>query len=214
MPELDFAVVGAEPERFAAAPQINLKVRVSNLEPRARIRNVMLQCQVRIDAVRRRYSAEEQSALVELFGEPDRWSRTLQSLLWAHTSALVPAFDDTCQVALPLPCTFDFNVAATKYFHGLAEGEVPLLLLFSGTVFFDEGEGLQIAQIAWTKEARYAMPVATWQSLMSHHYPDSAWLRLPRGLFERLREYRQRHGLTSSDDALARLLDAQAEVAL
>ncbi len=212
MAELTFSVEGAEAERFAVAPLIHLHVRVACAEPQVRIRNVMLQCQVRIETARRRYNAAEQAQLVELFGEPERWSRTLKGLLWAQTSVLVPPFEGECVVPLPLPCTFDFNVAATKYFHGLEDGLVPLLLLFSGTVFYDEGDGLQIGQISWTQESRYALPVSVWQSMMAHYYPDSAWLRLPHSLFERLRLYRQRHGLADWEQAIAHLLDERAEV--
>ena len=205
-PELAFAVEGAEAERFAAAPLIHLRLRVSNDSSGLAIRNVMLQCQVRIEPARRKYEAAEQARLVELFGEPERWSRTLQSLLWANTSVLVPAFDSACVVALPLPCTFDFNVAVTKYVHGLEAGEVPLVLLFSGTVFYDDGAGLQIGQIPWTQEVRYRLPVAVWQSMMTHYYPDSAWLRLPSDVFERLRRYREQHGLVDWERTLDHLL--------
>ncbi|MBA3774531.1 MAG: hypothetical protein H0X13_19185 [Ramlibacter sp.] len=211
MPELTFSVEGAEAERFAAAPLIHLRVRVGCHDNAVRIRNVMLQCQVRIEPARRRYTAAEQAELVDLFGEPSRWSRTLQGLLWTHASVLVPAFEESCVVSLPVPCTFDFNVAATKYFHGLSGGEVPLLLLFSGTVFYDEGTGLQIGQIAWTKESRFALPVSVWQSMMAHYYPDSAWLRLPHGVFERLRRYRQQHGLSDWEQAIDHLLAAQPQ---
>ncbi len=213
-PELAFAVEGAEAERFAAAPLIHLRLRVGNEDPGLAIRNVMLQCQVRIEPARRKYEAAEQARLIELFGEPERWSRTLQSLLWANTSVLVPAFDSACVVALPLPCTFDFNVAVTKYVHGLDAGEVPLVLLFSGAVFYDDGAGLQIGQIAWTKESRFALPVAVWHEMMAHYYPDSAWLRLPHAVFERLRRYRQQNGLSGFEQAIDHLLAANAEAAL
>ena len=119
-----------------------------------------LRCQVQIEATRRRYGPEEQARLVDLFGEPDRWSRTLRTLLWAHASAVVPSFTGSTLVELPVPCTFDFNVAATKYFHSLEHGEVPLSLQFSGTIFYAaEDGGLQVAQIPWDKEANYRLPV-------------------------------------------------------
>ena len=60
---------------------------------------------------------------------------------------------------MPVPCTFDFNVAATKYFHGLSEGDLPLNFLFSGTVFYAGGsERLQVAPISWEKEAKFKLP--------------------------------------------------------
>ena len=61
-------------------------------------------------------------------------------------------------VDLPVPCSFDFNVAATKYFYGLEGGEVPLAFLFSGTVFYrDADDFLQMEQIPWSKEAEYRL---------------------------------------------------------
>ena len=56
-------------------------------------------------------------------------------MLWTHASAVVPSFTGSTAVELQVPCSFDFNVAATKYFHGLADGDIPLCLMFSGTVF-------------------------------------------------------------------------------
>ena len=43
---------------------------------------------------------------------------------------------------LPVPLTYDFEVATAKYFHGLEDGEIPLLLLFSGTIFVKGETGL------------------------------------------------------------------------
>jgi hypothetical protein len=206
--DLSFRIEGAEIERFAAAPFINFRVAIDCRDAGRNVRNVMLQCQIRIESSRRAYAADEKSRLSDLFGEPQHWNRTLQGLLWTHASALVPAFERSCLALLPVPCSFDFNVAATKYFHGLAGGDVPLLLLFSGTVFYDDGQGLQISQIAWDQEVRYHLPVALWQQMMDHYYPDSAYLRLPRDVFGRLARYKRQQGLTGWEQALERLLDA------
>jgi hypothetical protein len=213
MADLSFRIEGAEVERFAAAPFINFRVAIDCRDAGRSVRNVMLQCQIRIESSRRSYAADEKSRLRDLFGDPQHWSRTLQGLLWTHAGALVPAFERSCLALLPVPCSFDFNVAATKYFHGLAGGEVPLLLLFSGTVFYDDGQGLQISQIAWDQEVRYHLPVALWQQMMDHYYPDSAYLRLPRNVFDRLARYKRLHGLTGWEQALDRLLDAHEPVA-
>jgi hypothetical protein len=83
------------------------------------------------------------------------------------------------------------------------------LLLFSGAVFYDDGQGLQISQIGWDQEVRYRLPVALWQDMMHLYYPDSAWLRLPRSVFARLERYKRQHALTAWEQALERLLDAQ-----
>ena len=98
----------------------------------------------------------------------------------------VPAFDGQRIVDLPVPCSFDFNVAATKYFFGLEGGEVPLAFLFSGTVFYRDADGfLQMDLISWSKEANYRLPVRIWQELMDFYYPNTVWLRIDREVFER-----------------------------
>ena len=209
MPELDFRIEGAEVERYAATPLIRLRLRVSSPEPAIRIRNVMLQCQIRIEATRRLYTAAEQARLRELFGPPQDWGHTLRSLLWTHVNVTVPAFERECVVDLPVPCSYDFTLAIAKYFHGLDDGEVPLLLLFSGTVFYaDEAGVLQLGQIAWSKEAGYRLPVRVLQEMTEHYYPDGAWLRLSRDVFERVLEYKRAGGFLTFEQALGSLLDA------
>jgi hypothetical protein len=208
MPELNFVVEGAQPTQYAVAPLLSLKLRINNATPEIDVQNVMLQCQIRIEATRRHYEAGEHDRLKELFGEPARWSRTLRSLLWTHASVLVPPFDETCVVDLPVPCSFDFNVAATKYFHGLDGGDVPLVLLFSGTVFYREPGGtLQLAQIAWDREASFRLPIKVWQDMMDHYYPGSVWLRLSRDAFERVYRYKRERGLPTFEQTLTSLLD-------
>src|SRR5262249_46333042 len=108
---------------------------------------------------------------------------------------------------LPVPCTFDFNVAATRYFHALADGEVPLVLLFSGTVFHEDEDGaLRVAQIPWEKETTFRLPVHTWRAMMEHYYPNTAWLCLPRDLFDRLHYHKTKCGLPTWEQALEDLL--------
>ena len=103
---------------------------------------------------------------------------------------------------LPVPCTFDFNVAATKYFNALEEGEVPLSLLFSGTVFQDVTDsGLQVAQIPWDREATFRLPVQVWKEMMDHYYPNSAWLCLRKDVFDRLQQYKSKQGLPTWEQA-------------
>ena len=59
-------------------------------------------------------------------------------------------------VELAVPCSFDFNVAATKYFAAMEEGEIPLCFLFSGTVFYQAEDGrLQVAPISLDKAGRF-----------------------------------------------------------
>jgi len=148
-----------------------------------------------------------------LFGEPERWSQTLRNLLWTHVNLNVPSFQGETLIDLPVPCTFDFNVGATKYFYGLSEGVVPLCVMFSGSVFYaPPGEHLQVAPISWDKETRFKLPVKAWHALMDAHYPNSAWLRLRRDVFDRLYEYKIRHGIPTWEQALESMLQAEEAV--
>jgi hypothetical protein len=127
-----------------------------------------------------------------------------------NTSVAVPGFTGTTLVDLQLPCTFDFNVAATKYFHALDSGEIPLCVMFSGTVFYNgANDALQVAQVPWDREASFHLPVSVWKQMMDAHYPNSAWLCLRRDAFERLHEYKIRHGIPTWEQALERALASQ-----
>ena len=92
---------------------------------------------------------------------------------WVDASLDVPPFVGSAPVDLPVPCTFDFNVAATKYFHGLDDGDVPLSITFSGTIFYLAAVGrMQIGRVAWDKEASFKLP-ATVCDMMNHYYPQT-----------------------------------------
>lgn len=212
MPDLDFAADGAEPVPYSATPLLALKLSIRNRDSAEVIRSVALQCQVLIEAPRRQYSAEEKAALLDLFDVPERWGQTLRNTLWTHASVNVAGFQDETTARLPVPCTFDFNVAATKYFHALKDGVVPLCLLFSGTVFYQDNTGsVQIAPIPWNKEAHFKMPVETWKQVIDRHYPNTAWLHLRRDTFNRLHRYKMQLGVATWEEALDRLLSAQVE---
>lgn len=213
MPDLNFKVEGAEVVKYAASPQIALKLHVSNANPSETIHSVALRCQIQIEVTRRGYTAADQAKLRDLFGEPERWGQTLRNLLWTHVNVNVPPFQGSTTVDLPVPCTFDFNVGATKYFHGLGEGDVPLCLMFSGTVFYERSGGhLQVSPISWEKETRFSLPVKVWHEMMDSYYPDSAWLCLRRDVFERLYEYKVRHGIPTWEQALESMLQAEEAV--
>lgn len=212
MPDLTFRVESAASVSFAAAPAISLKLAIQNLIPGEVIHTIALRAQIQIEATRRRYTETEKRQLLDLFGEPDRWNRTLHALLWTHSSLVVPSFAGSTTAELHVPCTFDFNVAATKYFQGLTGGDIPLDLLFSGTVFYNSDEsGLQVAPIPWDKEARFQLPIEVWRTMMDEFYPNSAWLSLRRDVFLRVYEYKVLHGIPTWEAAFERLLDAAEE---
>ena len=207
MPDLNFTVESGRPVPYAAAPLLALKLAIANDRPSEQIHSVILQCQIQIEATRRGYNSGEQSRLLDLFGEPERWGHTLRATLWTHTSVNVPAFRGATTVDLPVACSFDFNVAATKYFHALEQGEIPLCLLFSGTIFYESALApVQAARIPWSKEARYRLPVSVWKQLMDLYYPNSAWLSLRRDVFDRLDEYKREHGIATWEQVMERLL--------
>lgn len=212
MPDLNFAVEGVEPVPYAAVPQLNFKTVVTNADAEEQIQSVMLRCQIQIETPRRQYTPDEQAKLFELFGEPERWGQTLKTLLWTHASIAVPPFSGSVLVDLPVACTFDFNVATTKYFDGIEAGDIPLCLLFSGTVFFHDSAGaLQVSQISWEKEANYRMPVSVWKKMMDLYYPNSAWLNIRKDVFEKLRDYKMRRAMSSWEQAFESLLPPEAE---
>ncbi len=213
MPDLDFQIESAEVTPYAAAPQVALKLRITNSDPEETIHTVALRSQIQIEVTRRHYTSDEQEKLRDLFGEPDRWGQTLRSLLWTHAPVVVPSFAGETVVDLPIPCTFDFNVAATKYFYGLQDGVIPLCLMFSGTVFYAKGGGgLQVAPISWNKEARFKLPVQIWRHVIEAFYPNTAWLCLRRDAFERLYQYKVRKGIPTWEQAIEELLLAQEGV--
>jgi hypothetical protein len=207
MPDLSFQVEKAEAVPFAASPMLLFKLRIDQVGEAVPIHAIVLRCQVRIEPTQRRYPVPEQERLLDLFDTPDRWSQTLRPLLWTHTSAVVPPFSNTVVADLTVPCTFDFNVGATKYFYSLEDGVVSLSLLFSGTVFYErDGVGLQVAQIPWEKEATFRLPVAVWKEMMELYYPNTAWLCLRKDVFDRLYRYKSEQRLPTWEQALESLL--------
>jgi uncharacterized protein DUF6084 len=212
VPDLQFHVEDVSPMRDTATPQLAFKLCICNAVAGEAVHSVALRCQVQIEPVRRRYEPDERERLLELFGEPERWSQTLRPLLWANLNLNVPGFTGTTHVDLAVPCTFDFDVAMTKYAYVLEGGELPVSLLFSGTVFHAGRMGLQIAQIPWDREASVRVPVQVWKDLMELHYPKTAWLRLERDVFERLYDYKARHGIPTWEQVMGRMLADVTEV--
>jgi hypothetical protein len=213
MLDLNFHVEKAEPLLYAAAPLLVFKLGIVQAgKENVPVHSMALRCQLRIEPTRRRYSAQEQAKLRDLFGEPERWAQTLRAMLWTHVNLMVGPFTGETVVDLPVPCTYDFNVAAMKYFYALEDGAVPVCLLFSGTIFYEAAGGrLQVAQVSWEKEADFKLPVRVWQQMMDHYYPNSAWLCLHRDVLDRLYQYKVRCGLPTWEQTLERLLDTATE---
>jgi hypothetical protein len=209
MPDLSYRIEGAEPVPFAATPQIAFKLRLT-ADARSEdvsIQTVALRAQLRIEPAKRTYTPDEHEGLLDLFGEPHRWGQAQKSMLWTHSSLIVPPFSGTTLVDLHVACSYDFNIAATKYFYSLKAGEIPLCFLFSGTIFYEtQDQLLQVAQIPWDKEANYRLTRSTWRQLMDHYYPNTSWLCLRSDVFDRLYCYKTASGLPTWEQALERLL--------
>ncbi|MEA2666884.1 MAG: hypothetical protein QOI11_3828 [Candidatus Eremiobacteraeota bacterium] len=204
MSELAFAVVGARPEPYAASPQLALRVRVAETSG-AQVHAITLRAQVRIEPQARRYAGAEPERLVELFGGPERYGDTLRPLLWTHVSQTVLAFQGQTEFDLPIPCSYDFEVAAHKYLSALAEGEIPLDVLFSGTVFTRGESGVEAQLVPWNCDARYRLPVAVYRAAMDAFFPDSAWIRIDRATFDELYRFKTAGGFPTWERAIARL---------
>jgi hypothetical protein len=210
MSDLSFTVADVVPEAYAVTPTLTARVGIAapDEEP---VHAIALRCQVRIEPLRRGYSDEEAAALTDLFGPRERWSTTQRTFLWQHCAAMVPGFTGSTEVALALPCTYDLEVAAAKYFHALRDGAIPLQFLFSGTVFMAGDRGFSVRQVPWDCEDRYDMPVAVWRDLIGQHYPNSGWVRLSHDTVAALTAYKSAQGFLGLDDAVSALLAAARE---
>ena len=210
MTEVTFAVLDMSPEPYAVTPLLNARVGIA-ADGDDPVHTIALRCQVRIEPLRRGYSDDEEAGMLDLFGPRERWSTTQRTFLWQHSSAMVQGFTGGTQVDLPLECTYDFEVAAAKYFHALHDGTIPLQFLFSGTVFVHGANGFSVQQVPWDREDRYDLPVSVWRNLIQLHYPNTGWLRLSRDTLDELAAYKSTHGMLGFDDAITSLLAARTE---
>ncbi len=209
MSGLTYACVGVRGDRYAAGPTLLFRLRITS-DDDERVHAIALRCQLRIEPALRGYRAAEAAGLGDLFGEPERWGRTLQPMRFAQVSLVVPGFTRETEVDLPVPVSYDLDIATTKYFAALTDGEVPLLLLFSGTAFCGPG-GFTVHPVPWDREAACRMPVAVWRAAIDEHFPGCGWLRLPGAVLDELLAYRSRHAFGSWESALRALLDTAAD---
>ena len=210
---VSFAVLDVAPEPYTVTPVLTARVGIKACGPDgdAPVHAIALRCQVRIEPLRRSYSDEEAAGLTDLFGSRERWAHTQRTFLWQHCTTMVPGFAGDTTAALPLDCTYDFEVAAAKYLHALRDGALPLQFLFSGTIFVKSERGFSVQQVSWDCEDRYDMPVAVWRELIAQHYPNSGWLRLGHDTIAALSRYKSSRGLLDLDHAITALLADASE---
>jgi hypothetical protein len=205
-PEPEFAVLAASGRRHAAVPALDFDVQVSEPDGRS-VYMIALSAQVMIEPARRRYEDAERERLEDLFGPPERWATTTRSLLWHKVDAVVPAFTGSTTFHISIPCSYDLEVVAAKYFYSLVDGEVPLAFNFNGTVLYRGEDGrVQMSLVPWSCSAEFRLPVATWRDLMEHYYPHTGWVALHEDTLAALRREKTRRGLPTMDACVAELV--------
>jgi hypothetical protein len=205
MAELAFDCIDAHPDKYAVAPSMSLTLRIAETSG-LRVDAIALRCQIRIEPTRRRYSDAEAERLNDLFGDTQRWAETLRPLQFTTVSIMVPGFAGSTELDLPVMLSYDLEIGSVRYFAGLESGEIPLLLLFSGTVFSTAGGRLQVQQVPWSKEASYRLPVSVWREAIDVHFPNSAWIRMSLETLDELQRFKTRQALPTWDAVLAALL--------
>ncbi|GAA2629856.1 DUF6084 family protein [Paractinoplanes durhamensis] len=203
-----FTVLDVTAEPYAVAPQLTARLRITTTGPR--VHAIALRSQVRIDPQRRRYTGAEENSLRGLFGERARWGDTLKSFLWMQANTTVQGFTGDTETDLALPCTYDLEVIGSRYLHALDAGDVPLNLLFSGTIFTRGESGFEVEQVPWACEARWSLPVSVWRDMIDSYFPNTGFLRIDADLLKELAAFRARHDLISWDETVQRLLEGRS----
>ena len=210
MAELVFDCVGAHADRYAVSPSMSFSLRISDISGQS-VEAIALRCQIRIEPARRRYSEAEAERLNDLFGETQRWAETLRPVQFTNVAIMVPRFTGSIELDLPVMLSYDLEIGSTRYFAGLDGGEVPLLMLFSGTVFTMAGGKIQAQQVPWSKEASYRLPIPVWREAIDAHFPNSAWIKMSRQTLDELQQFKTRSALPTWDATLLALLAGVAE---
>ena len=205
MADLVFGCTGARAERYSATPTLSFALTITESSG-VHVHAIALRCQIRIEPQRRRYSAAEARRLHDLFGDTSRWADTVKPIQLAIVTTMVPAFSALTETDLQVPCTYDLEVASARYLQALDDGTIPLLLLFSGTVFVAEGNGYAVELVPWSAEASFRLPVSVWHDLVNLHVPGSASLRCSRETLDELSAFKSRRALPTWDATLAALL--------
>lgn len=200
-----FEIAGASAKPHAASPTISFDVRVTCSES---VEAMVLRAEVRIEPQWRQYDGREQQLLDDMFGAPERWGTTLRALAWADVPAIVTGFNRETQTRVEVPCTYDFEVTATRFFHALSGGDVPVRMLFSGAIFYAGATGFWCERVPWSAEAAYRMPLSVWRDAMRACYGTDALLRVKAETLQHLHRLRALGGALSWDELFERLAGA------
>jgi len=207
MTALGFAVVGVDVDRFAVNPQLLFRIHVDEATGMT-VHAMVLRVQLMIEPQRRTYTDSQSATLGELFGTRDRWKDTLRPFLWTVESIVVPGFTGGVEFDLPVRCSYDVEVISGKYLHALCDGDIPVRLLFSGTVFTRSESGFGVELVDWNLEAEHRLSARLWHDLMDQFYPGQGWIRLSRDSIDTLLRVRAERGITSWDSLVEQLAES------
>jgi hypothetical protein len=209
-PRLQLTIAGVQAVSHAASPTLSFTLRVDEDSGRE-VFMAGLSVQIQIEPAKRRYDGPTREKLTELFGDPHRWTVSAQRMLWTIQSVLLPAFRGSTSVEIPVLCNYDVELAATKYFHSVVDGEIPLSFHFNGSVYYSgEGGRLQVVQVPWDTVADFAMPISVWQEMIDSYYPYRGWVPVHRDTLDALQRLAARRGTPTLDGAISGLLAEEA----
>lgn len=203
LPEPEFWVLDCVPVPHTAAPTLSFKLRVkdgSGLE----VYTVALTAQIHLEASSRAHAHDVRQGLQDVFGEPERWNDTARSVIWAKRDVLVPSFTGSTSFELELPCSTDLELATTRYFEAVEDGEAPLAFHFSGSVFYRaEHDRMQLTMVPWHSTAQFRLPLATWRKAVGER---GGLVRVSGEAFAELKQFQHERGLPSLGAAVSELV--------
>lgn len=210
-PDPAFEIVAAEVVPRSSTPTLRFAAEVSDRSG-IPVHFIALSVLITIEPGLRTYDPETRERLVELFGEPERWGSTTGAFRWTQVETVVPAFTGDGSFRFAVECTYDHEIAATKYFAGITEGSYPLQFHFNGTTYYEGTDGrLQILPLAWDRSTRFELPAATWREMIDSHYPHGSWLRLEEETLQALGHRKAQSGAPTMDDCIRGLLGQGSE---
>lgn len=205
--EPEFEIVSVEPVARSVEPTLGFHGRITDASMRP-IYTIALTAIVMIEPGKRSYADGEREKLLELFGTPERWAATTGGFRWANTQTMVHGFTGEGEFGLKVPVSYDMEIASSKYFGAIEDGDVPLRFHFNGSIFYERGDGqVQIAPVAWDRSERFLMPIDAWHRLSAEHHPNRGWIPLHTETVTRLEQLKAAMGAPTFDDCLAKILD-------
>jgi hypothetical protein len=201
-----FWVLDCTPVPHAAAPTLSFTLRARERSGRE-VYTIALSAQIHLEASSRPHDATTREALQDVFGEPERWNDTARSVIWAKREMLVPSFTGSTTFELQVPCSTDLELATTRYFEAVPDGEAPLAFHFSGSIFYRGAhDRMQLTMVPWHSSAQFRLPLDTWRRAVGDR---GGLVRVTDATFEALKGYRLERGLPSLGAAVADLVERE-----